>query len=345
MGPLIQPALSINPATLDFELPEDRIAQAALPQRDEARLMVLNRVTGEITHCIFKDLVNILTSNDVVVLNNTRVNHAKFYGKKKTGGRVEIIFIEPTAGLNEWKALVRPFVKENSNIILDIGKSITIKGHGANGENIVYCHDFNPGELMEKKGLIPLPPYIKREKNHLGARSDEQDYQTVYAQVPGSIAAPTAGLHFTEKLLEQLRAKGIQIIEVLLNVGWGTFKPVSGGIDSHQMLPERYEVTSEAFLEIKKAKEKGKRIISVGTTSTRVLESLPNLKGETRLFIKPGFEFKWVSGLITNFHVPRSTPIALTAAFGGLKLLEKAYALAIEKKYRFYSYGDAMLIM
>lgn len=342
--------VTIDPQTLDFNLPDELIAQEPLVARDQARLMVLDRKTTEIVHKRFADLTEFLVPGDVLVLNRARVSPAKFWARKSTGGRVDVIFIKETEEPGVWKALLRPFQKEGVTLNFDENASAVLVGRTPIGENLLKCN-FSPLELMDKKGVLPLPPYIDRDENDPRLKTDAENYQTVFATVPGSIAAPTAGLHFTQDLLDQLRAKGVIIREVLLNVGWGTFRPISDGVEKHKMLEESFEVPPLVYQELQKAKKENRRIIAVGTTVTRALESLslsepgPFYRGNTSLFIKPGFVFKWVSVLITNFHVPRSTPVSLTAAFAGLSKIEQAYGEAIREKYRFFSYGDAMMIL
>ena len=313
--------------------------------------MVLDRQTGRIRHTLFYQLKHLLKKGDVLVVNHARVDRAKLIGQKLTGGKVEIILIGKDKDPFFWRALVRPLLKIGS--VIKIAESVQAKLISRNsfGENVLDFNNADPVELMASKGVLPLPPYIKRGEGDEKNKTDLKDYQTVYATKGGSLAAPTAGLHFTQDLLNELKKNGIEIIPVLLKVGWGTFKPVSTSLDAHEMMEEAFEISPENLQALAQAKKEGRRIISVGTTSTRALESLPlndlesNVKGTTRLFIRPGFAFQWISGLITNFHVPRSTPISLTAAFTGLQKLEKAYEEAIQKKYRFYSYGDAMLIL
>lgn len=341
----------IHPATLDFELPEELIAQEPTPQRDQARLLVLNKKVGSIEHRVFADLVDYLQAGDVLVINRARVNTSKVEAKKTTGGRVEIVFLEKTSALDTWKALVRPLLKEGTEILFSTGERAIQAGRAEEGENLIRFLSGSADEVMKKDGRVPLPPYIKRTPADPRRRSDEENYQTVYASEPGSVAAPTAGLHFSEGLLARLKAKGVLIAPLLLNVGWGTFRPITGDVAAHRMLPETFSMPIETYREIEKAKKENRRVITVGTTSTRVVESVPenavaeNLQGATNLFITPGFSFRWIQGLITNLHVPKSTPVSLTAAFAGLSLLEKAYHQAIENKYRFFSYGDAMLVL
>ncbi|OVE77473.1 tRNA preQ1(34) S-adenosylmethionine ribosyltransferase-isomerase QueA [bacterium F11] len=341
----------MDPDTLDFELPENLIAQEPLPKRDHARLMVLDRVSGSLQHKKFFDLKNYLKKDDVVVINKARVNRAKFIGKKLTGGHVEIVLIAPEGDPLTWRSLVRPMLKPGTVFKLTNGVGVRLIGRNKEGENILVFDGGNPRDLMASMGAMPLPPYIKRKSDDPRRKKDFDDYQTVYGEVDGSLAAPTAGLHFTPELLADIKSMGVTIVEVILHVGWGTFRPIRESVENHHMLPEQYEISTENIGCLMESKKRNRRIISVGTTSTRVLESLEQfrpegpIKGETNLFIKPGFSYKWITGLITNFHVPRSTPIALTAAFSGLSHLEKAYEEAIGQQYRFFSYGDAMLII
>jgi S-adenosylmethionine:tRNA ribosyltransferase-isomerase len=343
--------LKINPSTLEFDLPDDLIAQEPLAERDKARLMVVNRKNDELLHKRFADLTEFLVPGDVLVLNRARVNTAKFWARKPTGGRVEVIFIKEADEPGVWKTLLRPFQKEGVVLQFEGGAAATLIGRTEFGENLLKCDNFSPADLMVSKGVVPLPPYIRRDENDPRLKTDNDDYQTVYASVPGSIAAPTAGLHFTEELLDRLRVQGVIIKEIVLSVGWGTFRPIAGGVEAHKMLEESFEVPPLVYQELQRAKKENRRIVAVGTTVTRALESLslrepgPFYRGNTSLFITPGYAFKWVSALITNLHVPRSTPVALTAAFGGLSKLEQAYGEAVKQKYRFFSYGDAMLII
>lgn len=338
----------INPRTLDFDLPENLIAQEPLRERDQARLLVLNRSNGKIEHRIFSDFPAYLKPGDVLVVNKAKVSRAKLIGRKPTGGKVEAIFLGAMDQPGLWKALVRPLLKEGTSFSVTEGISVVIEGRTALGEYVLRVAHDNFEKILERHGQVPLPPYIKRDETDARHATDQVDYQTVFAAVSGSVAAPTAGLHFSENLLSRLKSAGVVIVEVLLHVGWGTFRPIAGLVEQHQMLPEKYEVSESAFAELVHAKKENRRILAVGTTSTRTLESIGvgrTLKGDTSLFIKPGFQFQCVDALITNLHVPRSTPVSLTAAFAGLNNLEKAYAEAIAQKYRFFSYGDAMLIL
>lgn len=337
--------LQIHPETLEFGFPEELIAQEALQKRDEAKLLVIRRATREIFHRHFYDIADYLKVGDVLVLNKARVSLARVRGRKATGGRADIIFLEPTADVKIWKALVRPSMKIGTVVRFEEAGEVVLIGRTETGENLLRCNKGSVEQIMQIKGEVPLPPYIKREENDVRSMRDKNDYQTVYAAVPGSVAAPTAGLHFTTELLAKLAAQGVIIKEIILHVGWGTFRPVSKNIAEHKMMEERFEIPADAAVEIEKAKKENRGIIAVGTTATRALESWPAKTSSTDIFIKPGHEFRWLSGLVTNFHLPHSTPLALTAAFAGLPLLEQAYAEAIAARYRFFSYGDAMLIL
>ena len=342
--------LRIDPLTLDFPLSDDLVAQEPLEKRDQARLIVVHRDTGAIEHKKFSDVLSYLAPGDVVVINKAKVDHARVFGKKKSGGKVEILFLGPTKEKGVWRALARPPLKAETEIVLGSHFKATIVGRSPEGEHLVKCA-FDPREVMDESGKLPLPPYIKRASSDLRSKKDDEYYQTVYASAPGSVAAPTAGLHFTLDLLGELKRHGIIIVEMVLHVGWGTFRPINESVEKHEMLPERFEISAAAIKEIMSARADRRRIVAVGTTATRALESLPDeptagaATGDTRLFIKPGFHFRYVGALVTNLHVPRSTPVSLTAAFAGLENVERAYDAAVKERYRFYSYGDAMLVV
>jgi S-adenosylmethionine:tRNA ribosyltransferase-isomerase len=343
-------AFAIDPATLNFDLPDDLIAQSPLAQRDHARLMVIDRKDQSIRHQHFYDLPQFLSKDDVLVLNTAQVDRAKYLGKKTTGGKVEIILLS-SIGPNRWRALVRPELKKGTRFVLEAVCEGELVDRTDIGENILAMSDDDVVKLKASAGRIPLPPYIRRDADDPRNSQDAVDYQTVYSHHPGSIAAPTAGLHFTQDLISALKEKGVDIVPILLHVGWGTFRPIAQSVETHRMLGEQYEIPKSSLETLVAAKTQGRRIVAVGTTATRVLESLPADQGqiqpfgETSLFIKPGFSFRWVNSLVTNFHVPRSTPVSLTGAFAGLSLLERAYEEAIKQKYRFFSYGDAMMIL
>jgi len=335
-------------ADFDFALPDALIAQEPAKERDRSRLMVLDRQSGSIEHRIFQDLENYLLPGDLLVLNNTRVFPCRLPAKKPGGGKAEI-FLLAELGLNLWDALVKGGVPAGKRLVLDAGVEAEIVKSGDNGTHRVRFHGVpDIRNLLTEVGRTPLPPYIKREPTV----ADLERYQTVYAAQVGAVAAPTAGLHFTCELLDRLRAKGVGSAMVTLHVGPGTFQPVRvEKITEHRMLPERYEIAPDAAEAINRAKREGRRIIAVGTTSVRTLETaaqeggmVASGEGSSRLFIYPGFVFRIVDGLITNFHLPKSTLLMLVSAFAGRERVLAAYRSAVEHQYRFYSYGDAMFI-
>lgn len=337
----------------DYFLPEKLVAQYPASQRDKSRLMIINRETDDITHRSFSDIVDHLSKDDLLVINNTKVIPARLIGiKEATGARIEILLVRDL-GDNIWNVLAKPSKRLKKGTIIKCSENLSAEVIEKKRDGVVRLKFSFIGKFMEiisKIGQVPLPPYIKRSsiKSY-----DTKRYQTVYAKEAGSIAAPTAGLHFTKKLLEKIKEKGIQIAEVTLHVSIGTFKPVTEiEIEKHRMQSEYYEITKEAFFTIKMAIHERKRIISVGTTAMRVLESVDfntdnlkkNLSAWTDLFIYPGYKFKVVNAIITNFHFPKSTLLILIHAFAGRKLITKAYQKAIKREYRFYSYGDVMFI-
>ena len=334
----------------DYELPEELIAQDPLEDRSSSRLMVLDRETGEFEHKVFKDIIDYLNSGDCLVLNNTKVIPARLYGAKEgTNARIELLLLKRKEK-DVWETLVKPGkkAKPGTRIVfgdgLLVGEIIDIVDEGNRLIKFHYEGIFE--EILDKLGQMPLPPYITHELK------DKNRYQTVYAKYDGSAAAPTAGLHFTKELLEQVKAKGIKIAEVTLHVGLGTFRPVKvDNILDHHMHSEFYMVSQEAADTINTAKKEGHRVISVGTTSTRTLESaadengiLRECSGWTEIFIYPGYSFKVIDGLITNFHLPQSTLVMLVSALAGREHVLNAYKAAVEEKYRFFSFGDAMFI-
>jgi len=344
--------LKLKLSDFDYHLPEELIAQYPLQHRDESRLMVLNRETGSIEHRIFKEIIEYLHPGDCLVLNNTKVFPARLVGKKdKTGARVELLLLRNLEN-GIWEVMVKPARKVRLGNKLVFGDHFTcdVIDNTISGGRIVEFH-FNGDfyEALEKVGQTPLPPYIKRPSEPI----DREYYQTVYAQAPGAVAAPTAGLHFTNELLEKIKKKSIKIAFVTLHVGLGTFKPVQvEDITRHQMDSEYYELSEEAVRTINKTREAGKAIIAVGTTTVRVLETIVDRNGYLRpsrgwtdKFIYPGYKFRAIDQLITNFHLPKSTLLMLVSAFAGHEFIMKAYKIAVEQRYRFFSYGDAMLIM
>ncbi|MFH1369242.1 MAG: tRNA preQ1(34) S-adenosylmethionine ribosyltransferase-isomerase QueA [Elusimicrobiota bacterium] len=338
----------------DFDLPKELIAQLPAEKRENSRLMVLDRGSGKTEHRSFADIAGYFGPGDCLVLNKTKVIPARLFGKKETGGRIEALFLKQMNGTC-WTALVRPFLGTGKSIIFPDGLSARVSGKTELGETILDVSGADVRNVLEEHGRMPLPPYIKRglvpgEKDKI----DRERYQTVYAENEGSIAAPTAGLHFTKELLERIKEKGTEIVEVTLHVGWGTFRPiVSDDIAKHKMLPEIYEIWERAASGIAAAKRNKGRVVVVGTTAARALESCPErifaepareIMGETGIFIYPGYKFAVVDAFITNFHLPKSTPLMMACAFAGKEALFKAYEEAIREKYRFFSYGDAMFI-
>jgi len=334
----------------DFVLPQELIAQQPVQPRDTCRLMVVKRKEGVFEHCLFKNLVEYVSVGDVLVINDTKVVPARFYAKKETGGKVEILFLGKENLF--WKVLLNPSrrVREGQLLFLDERRENGFRVIKRDAEGIWWLEplfSLAEEEVFEKFGKTPLPPYIKAGDVPLSS------YQTVYARVPGSVAAPTAGLHFTPELLDVLRSKGVEIAYITLHVGLGTFKPIkSKNILEHRMHSETYSIAPEEALKIETARKRGQRIIACGTTVVRALEAtqlkfgeIRGCQEETDLFIYPGFQFKVVNAMITNFHLPRSTLFVLVCAFGGKELMQKAYQEAIAQRYRFYSFGDAMLIL
>ncbi|MCM8771882.1 MAG: tRNA preQ1(34) S-adenosylmethionine ribosyltransferase-isomerase QueA [Candidatus Omnitrophica bacterium] len=324
-----------------FELPKELIAQFPLKEREKARLMVVYKHKKEIKEDIFENIGNYLDEKDILVLNDTKVIPARFKLKKMTGGKLELLLIEQIDE-KKWKAIVKGKIKEG----IEAYKEDLICKIINKNENGSFICEFNKNwEELKNYGEIPLPPYIKREPEE----EDKIYYQTVYAKKNGSIAAPTAGLHFTEDLLNRLKNKGIKILFITLHMGWSSIKILKN--NELNVGKEYLEINEEVAEEINKGKKENKRIIAVGTGTVRALESaykegkLISCKGYTQLFIKPGYKFKVVDGLITNFHLPNSTHLYLVCAFGEKEIVKKAYEIAIEKKYRFYSYGDSMMII
>jgi S-adenosylmethionine:tRNA ribosyltransferase-isomerase len=342
----------------DFELPEELIAQKPVPQRDKSRLMIVNRETGAITHDIFTNIGKYLPHHPLMVFNDTRVVPAKVSGfKKDTGKQVEIVLIreqEPDV----WEALIKGLgkLKPGTELILCEGNlTATLKGRKDNLGILELKYQGDLRSLLNKAARMPLPPYIRRDTydNEEILEMDRERYQTVYAASEGAVAAPTAGLHFTPELLDEIRAGKADLAFLTLHVGIGTFLPIRAEhVRDHKMEKERFVLSRETWGQVSGAKKRGQKVLAVGTTATRVLESLtfdaPNqneISGETEIFIYPGVKFKTVDQLLTNFHLPKSTLFLLVCAFAGTDLMRKAYKEAIDNQYRFFSYGDAMLIL
>lgn len=333
-----------------FDLPQKLIAQTPIEHRDASRLLAVNKEKGSVSHHHFSDIIDFLNPGDCLVLNDSRVIPARLFGERKTGGAVEVLLLKDL-GSNRWEALTRPGRKTRIGEDVFFGNNklkATVVDEIDDGKRIVeFTYDGIFLEILEELGQMPLPPYI-----HERLENPER-YQTVYSKNIGSAAAPTAGLHFTDELLRKIREKGVETAFVTLHVGLGTFRPVKADlIEDHIMHSEYYEIPKESEDKILKAKSSGNRVIAVGTTSCRTLESafssdgkIERSSGNTSIFIYPGYKFKAVDALITNFHLPESTLIMLVSALAGRDNIMNAYNIAIEEKYRFFSFGDAMLIV
>ena len=336
----------------DFDLPEELIAQTPLEDRSSSRLMVLNKETGNLEHEIFKHVKYYFKKGDCLVLNDTKVLPARLFGvKEETGAKVEVLLLTQQEG-DRWETLVKPAkrIKKGTKISFGDGllTAVCVEELDHGGRIIDFQYDGIFYEILDTLGEMPLPPYIKEQLE------DQDRYQTVYARERGSAAAPTAGLHFTEDLLNELKQAGIHIAFITLHVGLGTFRPVSAeDIHEHEMHSEFYQMSEETAQLLNEVKQSGGRIISVGTTSTRTLETIASAcdgkfqqtSGWTNIFIYPGYEFKAIDGLITNFHLPKSTLIMLVSSLAGRENVINAYNIAVKERYRFFSFGDAMLII
>ena len=340
----------MNVTDFDFYLPEELIAQHPLQQRDSSRLMVLNKKTGEIHHKVFHDIIDYLKEGDTLVLNNTRVLPARLIGEKaETKGKIEFLLLR-RIDKDTWECLAKPGKRAKVGAKFTFGDGILeaeVMEIGDEGNRIVkFTYEGIFEEILDRLGEMPLPPYIHEKL------ADKERYQTVYSKEEGSAAAPTAGLHFTKDLLEKIKEKGVNIVYLTLHVGLGTFRPVKvDKIEEHHMHSEYYHLTKEAADTINATKENGGRVIAVGTTSTRTLETIADENGKVReasgwtdIFIYPGYKYKVVDNLITNFHLPESTLIMLVSALAGRDHVLNAYKIAVEEKYRFFSFGDAMFI-
>lgn len=335
-------------STYFYDLPEELIAQTPIEPRDASKLLVYNRKTDKIEDKIFRDITDYLHKGDVLVVNNTRVLPARLFGYKDTGAKIEVL-LQKRIDLKNWEVIARPFkrLQEGTKITFSQNLSATVTEKGDYGScKIKFDFDGVFEHRLSEVGQVPLPPYIHEKLKN------KERYQTVYAKIEGSSAAPTAGLHFTKELLAKIKDMGVEIIEVLLHVGLGTFRPVKEeNILNHQMHSEYIEMSKENADVLNKAKRDGRRIIAVGTTSVRVLESCVDEEGkiiaqkkDTSIFIYPSYNFKVVDALITNFHLPESTLIMLVSAFAGYENTMKIYHHAVENRYRFFSFGDAMFI-
>ncbi len=332
-----------------YDLPEERIAQTPAEPRDSSRLLVYDRNTGSIEHKIFRDIADYLHAGDVLVLNKTRVIPARMYARTEHGGVVEVLLLK-RYDIHTWEALMRPGKKGKIGARFTVSDELSfiVRGITDSGERVIeFSYEGVFEEILQKVGTMPLPPYIKEKLK------DQQRYNTVYSETDGSAAAPTAGLHFTEELLEKIKAKGVQIAEVLLHVGLGTFRPVKEEvITEHKMHSEYYEIPEDAAKVVNAAKREGRRVVAVGTTSVRTLETVADDKGmvrpchgNTEIFLYPPYKMKCVDALITNFHLPESTLIMLVACMTGREKILRVYETAVKEKYRFFSFGDAMFIV
>lgn len=344
----------------DYELPESQIAQMPADKRENSKMMVLNREKLSIEHKHFFDIIDYIDSNSILVLNNTKVIPARLYGVKDTGAKIEVLLLEAQQTQDNktyWSCLIKPSKRIKPDTIITICDELQIKPIKKledDGEWLVeIIHNGNLFDILHRVGNIPLPPYIERKLQSEELKQfDKKRYQTVYAQDEGSVAAPTAGLHFTKEILKKLEDKGVEIAYVTLNVGLGTFRPVKcENILEHKMHSETFEITEEAANKINSAKAQGKKLIAVGTTTVRTLETAYKKYGcikachdNSELFIYPPYEFKVVDNLITNFHLPKSTLLMLVSALAGKDFIFRAYSEAIKNNYRFFSYGDCMYI-
>ena len=334
----------------DYNLPEELLAQIPIQKRDESRLMVVDREKRTITDKVFKDIIDYLEPGDCIVRNNTKVIPARLYGKKETGANVEFVLLKQLEG-DIWESIVRPGnkLKPGTKVIFGDGlleaEILEILEDGTRKVKFTYEGIFN--EILDQIGLMPLPPYIHE------SLKENNRYQTVYAKYEGSAAAPTAGLHFTPELLKKIEEKGVKIANVTLHVGIGTFRPVKEkNIEEHKMHTEHFYIKQEDAEKINETKKNGKKVIAVGTTSCRVLETIADektglvkeIESDTGIYIYPGYKFKCIDGLITNFHLPKSTLLMLVSALADREFILEAYNKAVEEKYRFFSFGDAMFI-
>ncbi|MGB9642768.1 MAG: tRNA preQ1(34) S-adenosylmethionine ribosyltransferase-isomerase QueA [Candidatus Ratteibacteria bacterium] len=327
----------------EYDLPSDRIAQRPLEERDQARLMLVDRHRNVVEHFIFKDIVHFFSSGEVIVLNDSRVIPSRLYGKKETGGHIELLLLSKVDE-KIWEVLIHGKIKPGVKLQFADISALVLEKNKVGSWMVQFDAD---DQKISEIGKMPIPPYMKRIPDD----RDIIDYQTVYAKKHGSIAAPTAGLHFTNEILEQLKAKGVVICFLTLHIGWASFRKINFDGKQPVVLPEFFEISEETASIINNAINSGKKICAVGTSTVRALESsfvngaIVGCKRSTDLFIEPGYHFHCINKMITNFHLPGSTHLYMVCAFGGTSLIQKAYLTAIEEKYRFYSYGDAMLII
>lgn len=337
----------------DYKLPEELIAQEPLEKRENSRMLFVNRAEKSFRDARFLNLPKFLQKGDVIVLNNTKVFPARLLGNTETGAKIEILLVREIEN-RIWETLARPArrLKIGKKILFDKNFAAEVLEKSGEGQIIIKFEKIeNFDRVLDEIGKTPLPPYIKREVGDLN--SDRERYQTVFARERGAIAAPTAGLHFTPQILEEIKNTGVSIAEITLHVGYGTFEPVRvSDLSEHKVMPERFEINEETAAALNKAKAENRRIIAIGTTTTRALESSVSLNGRIKtgkqladLTITPNYKFKIIGGLLTNFHLPQSSLLVLVSTFAGHELIMKAYRHAVREKYRFYSYGDCMLIL
>jgi len=346
----------------DYDIPAELIAQKPAEKRADSRLFVVRRDTGAFEHRKFSDITEYFNKGDCIVINTTKVVPSRIFGKKSSGGKVELLFLDPCQKGPEYKVLMKPFMDAGKKVFFEDGFECEILSKTPEGETLVKFNKEGVTEFLQDRGIMPLPPYINRKDGLAQKLSgfDRERYQTVYAQTPGAIAAPTAGLHFTEEIMGALKAKGVGIAVLTLHVGWGTFKPIiSAGLADHKMMSEKFYIDAANAEIINAAIKNNRKVAAVGTTSSRALETLGSVSsfcdggktfikeysGETSIFIYPGYKFKVINTLVTNLHLPKSTPLMMASAFASRELMLDAYKEAIRERYRFFSYGDSMVII
>ena len=348
----------------DYELPERLIAQYPMEKRDESRLLVVNRERRNFEHRKFKDILDLISERDVLVINDTKVIPARLFGKKESGGKAEVLILrrlpssepEGNGESNVWQCLIKSSKRPKDGSIITFNERLEgeVIQESQDGKYVIrFRSDGDFHTVLDKIGTTPLPPYIKRNRSMREGAKDRERYQTVFAKNRGSVAAPTAGFHFTEGLISNIRERGLRVVPITVHIGLGTFMPIRmDNIENHAMEEEFFEIMPEAAVHINESTSQGGRVIAVGTSATRALESavvqdkrVKAGSGYTALFIYPGYQFKIVDVLITNFHLPKSTPMLLVSAFAGKALIEESYRRAIKAEYRFLSYGDGMMIL
>lgn len=346
----------------NYEITEDLIAQKPVENRQDSKLFVIDRASEKFYHRKFSDIIEYFNPGDCLIINTTKVVPSRLFGKKSGGGKVELLFLDPCQQSEEYKVLLKPFIALGKKVYFDGGYECEILSKTDLGETLVKFNKPGVLEFLQDHGIMPLPPYINRKGSLAQELSDfdKQRYQTIYAKNLGAIAAPTAGLHFTNNILTSLKEKGINIATLTLHVGWGTFKPITSmKLNNHNMLPEKFILNKTDAEIVNSAIKTNKKIIAVGTTSVRAIETIAGkvgflendkiyvqgCSGETSIFIYPGYSFKIINTLITNLHLPKSTPLMMASAFSSRELMLKAYREAVQGKYRFFSYGDSMLIL